>query len=133
MGGQYQRPSSVLRRIAATGYVSHTITLGQQWTLTYQGHVWRPPTDVYETDNNVVVKLEAAGMAEDDFNIIFDNGVLAISGVRRDSATKVGYHQMEIPYGEFYTEVHVPVPINVDNIEATYQNGFLFVTLPKNL
>lgn len=133
MGGQYQRQSGVLRHVLSTGYVSHTISLGQQWTLTYRGHIWRPPTDVYETDDTVVVKLEVAGMAEDDFNIIYDNGVLAISGMRRDSAAKVGYHQMEIPYGEFHTEVLVPVPINVDSIEATYQNGFLFVTLPKNL
>ena len=41
------------------------------------------------------------------------------------------YHQMEIAYGEFETEVRIPVPIDVSNIEATYSDGFLRVVLSK--
>ena len=102
-----------------------------QWTVPGQGQIWRPPTDVYETDDSVVVKVEVAGMAEDDFSITFAERTLIVAGVRRDPAAKLGYHQMEIPYGEFRTDVYVPVPIDTDGISASYKDGFLLVTLPK--
>ncbi len=102
-----------------------------QWILPRQGQAWRPQTDVYETDDSIVVKVEVAGMAEDDFAITFSDQNLIITGVRRDPSAKLGYHQMEIPYGEFRTDVYVSKAIKVDGIEASYENGFLLVTLPK--
>jgi HSP20 family protein len=102
-----------------------------QWILPRQGQAWRPPTDVYETDDNIVVQVEVAGMAEDDFAITFADQSLIITGVRRDPSDKLGYHQMEIPYGEFRTDVYVSKAIDIDSIEASYENGFLLVTLPK--
>ncbi len=102
-----------------------------RWILSHHGQIWCPPTDVYETDDNIVVKVEVAGMAEDDFTITFANRSLVIAGVRRDPSAKLGYHQMEIPYGEFRTDVFVSEAVDVDGIEAAYENGFLLVTLPK--
>ena len=102
-----------------------------QWILPRQGQAWRPPTDVFETDASIVVKVEVAGMTEDDFAITFADRNLIITGVRRDPAAKLGYHQMEIPYGEFRTDVYVPKAVDIDSVEASYENGFLLVTLPK--
>ena len=102
-----------------------------QWILPHRGQAWRPPTDVYETEDSIVVKVEVAGMAEDDFAITFADRNLIISGIRRDPSAKLGYHQMEIPYGEFRTDIYVSKAINIDEIEASYENGFLLVTLPK--
>jgi len=99
--------------------------------LSHHGQVWRPATDVYETDDSIVVKVEVAGMAGDDFAITFSEHSLVIAGVRSDPSTKLGYHQMEIPYGEFRTEVYVSESIVVGSIEASYEDGFLLVTLPK--
>ena len=104
---------------------------GQRWVSARQHKIWHPPTDVYETDDCVVVKVEIAGMAEEDFAISLDGKRLVISGVRRDPAAKLGYQQMEILYGHFETEVHVARAIDEDRIEATYQSGFLSVRLPK--
>jgi HSP20 family molecular chaperone IbpA len=104
---------------------------GQRWISTRQHKIWRPPTDVYETDTCVVVKVEIAGMEEDDFSISLDSRRLVIGGVRRDPAAKLGYQQMEILYGHFETDVHLPRAIEEEKIEATYQNGFLSVILPK--
>ena len=101
------------------------------WVLTRDGQVWRPPTDVYETDDGIVVKVEVAGMSEDDFSIVFAEHTLVIAGVRHDTSTKRGYHQMEIPYGQFRTEVYVPETIDEEDIEARYKDGFLLVTLPR--
>jgi len=104
---------------------------GQRWVQGRQLKIWRPPTDVYETDDCIVVKVEVAGMTEEDFAISLDGKRLIISGVRRDPAAKLGYQQMEILYGLFETAVHLARAIQEDKIEATYENGFLNVRLPK--
>ncbi|MHB9032414.1 MAG: Hsp20/alpha crystallin family protein [Anaerolineae bacterium] len=92
---------------------------------------WRPPTDVYETGEHVVIKVEIAGMKTEDFSISFDDRRLVISGCRRDRTEKIIYQNMEIPYGEFRTEVKVSWPIVQTDIEALYEGGFLYVKLPK--
>ena len=92
---------------------------------------WRHPTDAYETDRHVVVKVEIAGMKADDFTISFADRLLVISGERHDPVGKISYQNMEIPYGEFRTEVRIGWPLEQNQIEATYENGFLYVRLPK--
>jgi HSP20 family molecular chaperone IbpA len=103
----------------------------QRWIVARQHKIWRPPTDVYETDDCVVVKVEIAGMTEEDFAISLEGKKLIISGVRRDPAAKLMYQQMEILYGNFETDVYLTRAIDEDEIEATYRNGFLSVRLPK--
>jgi HSP20 family protein len=93
---------------------------------------WRPPTDVYETDGAVIVKIEIAGMNPDDIAISFIDRELVVRGNRRDIDEKLSYHCLEIPYGEFHTEVSLPGDYEDDQIEAKYVNGFLYVTLPKS-
>jgi HSP20 family protein len=106
------------------------------WLPLRRTRTWRPPTDVYETDNFVVVKVEIAGMEEGDFTISLSNRSLMIAGVRHDPLAEaedlsLSYQQMEIRYGEFKTEVYLPWAIVEDKIEATYEDGFLMVVLPK--
>jgi HSP20 family molecular chaperone IbpA len=104
---------------------------GQRWVQGRQLKIWRPPTDVYETDEYVIVKVEIAGMTEEDFAISLEGKRLIVSGVRRDPGAKLAYHQLEILYGLFETAVHLTRAIQEDKIEATYHNGFLSVRLPK--
>ncbi|MEP7200433.1 MAG: Hsp20/alpha crystallin family protein [Chloroflexota bacterium] len=92
---------------------------------------WSPPTDVYATDTCVVVKIEIGGMRKEDFEIVFDQGVLTVSGARNDPSNKQAYQRLEIAYGEFMTQVHVPWAVAEDHIEAEYNLGFLSVLLPK--
>jgi len=100
------------------------------WRLTMRPHVWRPATDVYETENAIIVRVELAGMDQSDFSIVFSQNNLSISGVRQDTADKKAFHQIEIPFGEFKTEIKISQPVDPDNIEAEYSNGLLIVTLP---
>ena len=102
-----------------------------RWLSTGRQKAWRPPTDVYETEDNVIVKAEVAGMSEEDFTISLSNRSLQISGARRDPDCKLAYQQLEIPYGHFYTEVFLPYAVAYDEIQATYESGFLTVVLPK--
>ena len=90
-----------------------------------------PTVDIYETDDNVIVKVEIAGMSEKDFTISLSNRSLRISGARRDPDAKRAYQQLEIPYGHFCTEVFLPYAVAYEDIHATYEGGFLTVVLPK--
>ncbi len=99
--------------------------------LTMRSPAWRPPTDVYEIDDAVIVRVEIAGMHETDFSIILDGRYLSIRGVRQDVTERRAYHQMEIRFGEFNVDVEMPAAIDVENVQATYQNGFLKIILPK--
>jgi HSP20 family molecular chaperone IbpA len=102
-----------------------------RWFTLHQQKIWRPPTDVYETDDSVIVKVEIAGMSESDFSISLSNRNLSVSGTRSDPVCKRAYQQLEIPCGHFRTEVFLPYAIDYDDISATYENGFLTVVLPK--
>lgn len=103
------------------------------WSLTSRTHVWRPPTDVYENEDRFVVRLEIAGMHENDIHINIDENVLSISGVRSDpTEERRAYHQMEIHYGEFLTEFFFTAPIAIDRVTAEYRNGLLLVFIPKS-
>jgi len=101
------------------------------WHVHANSHIWRPPTDVYETAENIVVCVELAGMRDGNLSVNFDNQILTISGSRPQPLEVRSYHQMEIPFGEFAAEIHVLVPIAADTISAQYTDGFLIVQLPK--
>ncbi len=94
-------------------------------------HAWRPPTDVYETDGALVVKVEIPGVAKEDFEITIAGRHLVIAGTRVDPASKLGYHNVEIRYGPFCTEIRMPWLPDEEAIEANYEDGFLYVRLPK--
>lgn len=101
------------------------------WYLTVRPHVWRPPTDVFETDDALIVRLEVAGMREDDFTILLDGKYLTVQGSRVDTPERRAYHQMEIRFGEFISEIELPFAIDAEKIEAVYHAGFLRIKLPK--
>ncbi|MFQ6058615.1 MAG: Hsp20/alpha crystallin family protein [Anaerolineae bacterium] len=94
-------------------------------------NAWRPPTDVYETETCVEVRVEVAGMREEDFRISLADRTLIIAGRREDPSAKRVYQQMEIAWGEFRTEVYLPWFVDEDNVEASYKDGFLIIVLPK--
>ncbi len=94
-------------------------------------HVWRPPTDVYETDQAIRVQVEVAGMEHLDFSVLLEGMTLRISGNRKDPMDRRIYHQMEIHTGEFLTEVELPVRVEPDFVRAHYHDGFLLVELHK--
>jgi len=101
-----------------------------RWRIISRPHAWRPPTDVYETDNTLIVRVEVAGMRETDFTISLIGRNLTIRGIRQDTTERRAYHQLEIPFGEFSTEFELPYMINPNKVEAVYHDGFLLITLP---
>ncbi len=101
------------------------------WQVRLHSYSWSPPTDVYETEDAYVVRVEVAGMSRSDFSINIDKDHLVISGIRSETLERRAYHQMEIRFGEFSTAVEVPPDADIAKTEAEYSDGFLTVTLPK--
>ncbi|MCJ7625976.1 MAG: Hsp20/alpha crystallin family protein [Anaerolineaceae bacterium] len=103
----------------------------QGWQLNTRAHVWSPPTDAYETSEKIIVRVEIAGMAEEDFSIDISGNVLHIAGIRNDNTSREAFHQMEIQFGEFNIDLEISIPVDIKNISAEYREGFLWVYLPK--
>jgi HSP20 family protein len=98
-----------------------------------QNRNWRPPTDVYESDDHIIIKVEIAGMVQENFEITYYKNILSISGCRTDeNSAKKSFHQLEIGYGEFLSTIEINLPIQVEQAEALYKNGFLILKLPKS-
>lgn len=93
---------------------------------------WRPPADLYETEDRLIVKVEIAGLREEDFEITLYDDTLVVEGVRSwllsDAAR---FHAMEVRYGPFRIEVPVVPNIDREQVSARYELGFLCVILPK--
>jgi HSP20 family protein len=103
----------------------------RRWVIMRQSHVWRPPTDVFELEDRLIVMVEIGGMRDGEFNVVLQDRRLMISGVRRRvTHERIAYHQMEVRYGEFRTDVLLPWPVSREGVSATYREGFLRVELP---
>jgi HSP20 family protein len=94
--------------------------------------LWRPPTDIFETEENFIIKVEIAGMRDEDIEVAMENNLLVISGNRTDiPEQRAYYHQMEIQSGKFEIAAEIPVPVDAEKAGAIYKDGFLTITLPK--
>ncbi len=123
--------SDSMRRVwHITEDFQNPITDTSRWRIISRPHAWRPPTDVFETEDTIIVRVEVAGMREADFTISLVERTLTIRGIRQDTTERRAYHQMEIAFGEFHTEVELPHLVLADKVEATYGDGFLRITLP---
>ena len=101
----------------------------RQWAA--RPHLWRPPTDLYETEQAYVARVEIAGMQDAELNIAIEGRQLAIYGLRQPPTEPAAYHQLEVRYGDFLSVLELPGAIDSDHIQADYKDGFLLVTLLK--
>ena len=96
------------------------------------GTVWTPPTDLYETEDSLIVQVEIPGVRQSDFSVSLFERRLIIGGMRADPGPmRRSYHQMEIHFGEFRTEVELPLSVDDSQVDAEYSEGLLRVTMPK--
>jgi HSP20 family protein len=93
---------------------------------------WVPNTDVYETDNGLVVKVELAGMRSEHLEITVEGHRMRISGNRPDGcrAAKASFLVMEINYGPFESVLELPDAYDLSQAKAAYLNGFLRIDVP---
>jgi len=96
------------------------------------GH-WVPNTDVYSTDEGLVIKVELAGMKSDSLEITVEGNRLRIAGNRPDCcrAPKCNFLVMEISYGPFESVLELPPHYDLSRAKAAYMNGFLRIDVPQ--
>lgn len=92
-----------------------------------------PAVDISEDEHNITLQAEIPGVTEKDLNITLDNNVLTISGERKfkEEEKKDNFHRIERRYGKFTRSFTLPVGVDPQNVNATFENGVLTVTLPK--
>jgi HSP20 family protein len=94
---------------------------------------WSPAVDIYETENELVVKADLPDVAEKDIDVRVENNLLTIRGERKfeKSVSEDNYLRVERSYGAFSRSFSLPNTVNAEAIHAEYKNGVLTVNMPK--
>jgi HSP20 family protein len=104
-----------------------------QQSMLHHSSTWRPLADILESAEMMTIKVELAGMKEEEIEVTLYEDALVVSGERHDyhASQENLYHEAQIRYGPFRLEVYISSPIQRDGVMARYENGFLWVDLPK--
>jgi HSP20 family protein len=94
---------------------------------------WAPAVDIYETENELVIKADLPNVAEKDIDVRVENNLLTIRGERKfeESVKEENYLRVERAYGSFSRSFSLPHTVNTETIQAAYKDGVLTVELPK--
>ena len=94
---------------------------------------WRPPTDIYETDDEFVVVIEVHGADKKSISLEVRQNTLVVRGKREHDrgSCQVSYHQVEIKFGSFEAQLRLPRGLDTGRAQAKYSDGCLTVTVPK--
>ena len=92
-----------------------------------------PPVDVYEDEQNLILKLEVPGVNEEDLNVSVENDTLTIQGERKfeKEEKEENFHRIERRYGSFTRTFKLPNTVDTDKVEAGYEKGILKISLAK--
>jgi HSP20 family protein len=94
---------------------------------------WAPAVDIYETENELVVKADLPDVNEKEIDVRVENNTLTVRGERKfqEKSEKDNFLRVERTYGAFSRSFSLPNTVNNEAIQADYKNGVLTVTLPK--
>jgi HSP20 family molecular chaperone IbpA len=98
-----------------------------------EASAWQPQADIWETDEAIMVEVELPGVTRQDVTVEVEGDVLRVAGERRATVERSGrhYYQVERITGRFTRQWRLPHTIDRDAIEATFKDGILTLTLPK--
>jgi HSP20 family protein len=102
---------------------------GEQSSLS----AWSPAVDIYETEQQLVVKADLPDVDPKDLDIRVENNVLTIRGERKfdKKVNEENYLRVERSYGSFARSFTLANTVNTDDIKAEFQNGVLTLSIPK--
>lgn len=94
---------------------------------------WNPSVDIYENKDKLVLEAELPGLSPEDVDISIENNVLTIHGERKFEKKDDGdnFHRVERAYGSFTRSFTLPTTVSSENVEATFDNGVLHLSLAK--
>src|SRR3954471_4602717 len=92
-----------------------------------------PPVDVYEDEQNLVLKLEIPGLNDEDINVSVENNTLTVQGERKfeKEEKEENFHRIERRYGSFVRTFKLPNTVDAEKVEASYEKGILKITMAK--
>ena len=101
----------------------------ENWSLA----TWAPACDIYEGDNEIVVKVELPEVKKEDVTVSIENNLLTIRGQRKfeEDVKRENYHRLERRYGEFTRSFTLPAFVDTAKVNAEFKDGMLRVTMPK--
>jgi len=94
---------------------------------------WSPSVDIYETDENIVLKAELPGVDKKEVSVEVKDNTLILKGERKreKEVKEENYHRVERSFGTFMRSFSLPVTVKQDQVKAKFKDGVLEVTLPK--
>ncbi|MFO7761747.1 MAG: Hsp20/alpha crystallin family protein [Desulfobia sp.] len=92
-----------------------------------------PAVDVYETESDIIIYVEIAGLSDNDISVTATSTEIIVSGVRRRPNIPgiIGVHQLEVDTGRFERKLTLSSPIDSGNTTSVYQKGCLLIRAPK--
>lgn len=99
---------------------------------TLAGDTWVPQVEVFERDNQLIVRADLPGMTKDDVKVDIDDNSLVIRGERKTEReeNEEGYYRTERSYGSFYRQIPLPSRVKAEEANADFRNGVLEITMP---
>jgi len=94
---------------------------------------WRPMTDIYETKESYVFKVELPGFKKEDVKVEFSGDTLTLRGERKqeEETKNENLHRLERSYGLFERSFTIPKNVDAKKIEASLKDGILVLSIPK--
>lgn len=101
--------------------------------FTLTGSLWKPATDIIETKDAFLLRLEIAGVPEEAVSITADNDLLIVRGHRTEDrrGETIRYHTLELQYGKFERVFRFPFSLAQQDVRATFRCGILAIEVPK--
>ena len=94
---------------------------------------WYPAVDIFDKDNEIVLKAELPGLKKEDIDIHVEDNLLTLRGERKreEEVKEKGYYRSERAYGQFSRSFTLPATVDAKKISASFKDGVLAVALPK--
>jgi len=120
IGSKFEKTVEEMFRSVSTGF-------------TLADRTWKPPMDMNETPEEVIIVAEVPGVDKDDLEVEISSKAVRIKGNRyaRHCSGNATYRLAELQYGSFERILFLPAPIDPEIVSAAYQNGLLEIRLAK--
>ena len=100
-------------------------------TLENKQSQWIPSVDIHENKIDFTLSIDLPGLSKKEVSLNLDDNVLTITGERSYSEKNMDARRIERGYGKFNRSFSLPDNVNASEINASFKNGELIVTLPK--
>ncbi|HPB67600.1 MAG TPA: Hsp20/alpha crystallin family protein [Candidatus Omnitrophota bacterium] len=110
-----------------------SLSRGPWGDATLLGGQWSPAVDIYDSQDNFLVKADLPGLTKDEIEVSIQNNNLILKGEKKKDGEikEEDYFRTERFYGSFCRMIPLPDEVDAGKVDAQYQDGVLTLTLPK--